>query len=172
MPADQTLARARAELAAGRADRARSRLHGLVSTYPHRLDVREALAEAHRADGDQVQAGRWSYLSAARNPMEVAAFLAAYPGAHQRVRAMRWAGPEDLAGPVVQARLVELRTAAEEATGGPVTWSTARPRSAPGPAPASSRVADAAFAAGCFLTLAAVGALVVIGAVTVVRWIW
>ncbi|SCX49928.1 hypothetical protein SAMN03159343_2305 [Klenkia marina] len=172
MPADQTLARARAELAAGRSDRARSRLHGLVSTYPHRLDVRAALAEAHRADGDRAQAGRWSYLCTDRRPDEVTAFLASYPGAHQRVRAMRWAGPEDAAGPAAHGRLVELRTAAEEATGGPVTWSTARPRSSPGPATAGSRVGGALTATGCFLAVAVVVALLVVGAVTVIRWIW
>lgn len=172
MPADQTLARARAEIAAGRSDRARSRLHGLVSTYPHRLDVRAALAAAHRADGDRVQAGRWSYLCAEPDPAEVEAFLAAYPGAHQRVRAMRWAGPEDAAGPAAHARLVELRTAAEEATGGPVSWSTSRPRSAPGPAAAGSRVGGVLAATGCFLAVAVVVGLVVVGAVTVVRWVW
>lgn len=165
MPADQTLARARAELAAGDPARARQRLRGLVSSYPHRLDVRAELAAAHRAEGDAAQAGRWSFLCQDRDDAEVAAFLRTTTGPVRRMRAMRWAGPEDAAGPWAHDRLVELRTAAETATGGPVTWRADR---SPGP----SRLASALGTVGCLVSTIALIALVVIGLVTVVRWIW
>jgi hypothetical protein len=168
VPADQTLARARAELAAGQVGLARQRLRGLLSSFPHRLDVRAELAAAHRAEGDAAQAGRWSYLGPGRDDAEVAAFLAATTNPVSRMRAMRWSGPEDAAGPEAEARLVELRTAAEQATGGPVTWRADRPRADPGPTPLQSGLETA----GCFVVVAVLVALVVIGAVTVVRWIW
>ena len=167
VPADQTLARARGELAAGETARARERLHGLLATYPHRLDVRSALAETQRADGDRIQAGRWGYLLPDSDPAETAAFLEAYPAPVARVRAMRWSGPEDASGPAVQALLLGLRTAAETDTGGPVSWTTARPR----PTPPPSTLADALVPAGCFVVVAVLAALVVIGAVTVVGWL-
>jgi len=167
VPADQTLARARAELAAGETGRARQRLRGLSSTYPARLDVRLELAAAYRVEGDVAQAGRWSYLSPERDADEVSAFLAATTDPVSRMRAMRWSGPEDAAGPWARDRLVELRTAAEAHTGGPVAWRSDRPRP-PGP----SAVGSALGTAGCFVAVSVLVALVVIGAVTVVRWIW
>ncbi|SDO78880.1 hypothetical protein SAMN05660199_02611 [Klenkia soli] len=167
MPADQTLARARAELAAGDTARARQRLRGLVSSYPHRLGIRAELAAAYRAEGDVAQAGRWSFLCHDRDEAEAEAFLRATTGPVPRMRAMRWAGPEDAAGRWAQERLVELRTTAEIATGGQVTWRADRPRPA-GP----SRMASLLGTAGCFVLAVVLVALVVIGVVTVVRWIW
>jgi len=167
VPADQTLARAQAELAAGNTLVARQRLRGLLSTFPHRLDVRAQLAATYRAEGDVAQAGRWSYLSADRDDVEVQAFLQATTNPVSRVRAMRWSGPEDAAGPEAQARLVGLRTAAETATGGPVSWRADRPR--PGVAPTTP--GEVLGWTGCFVLVAVLAALVVIGAVTVVGWL-
>ena len=162
MPIDQTLARARAELAAGQTDRSRQRLHGLLATYPHRTDVRAALAAAHRVAGNPVQAGRWAFLCPDRDTAETAAFLAAYPTTSVRVQAMRWVGPEHDAEPSVRDRMAELRAVAEVEVD-----RTTRPRPRPRPTPAN----DVLAMTGCLLVVAAVAALAVIGLVAVVRWI-
>ncbi|MGY4644044.1 DUF6584 family protein [Cellulomonas sp. URHB0016] len=56
------LERAEGDLARGDVRQARDRLRGLLNTYPHDLDVRRLLAEAHRRDGQLPEAGRWGYL--------------------------------------------------------------------------------------------------------------
>ncbi|GHE13197.1 DUF6584 family protein [Klenkia taihuensis] len=167
MPADQTLARARAELAAGDVATARQRLRSLVGTYPARLDVRSALALAYRTAGDLAQAGRWSYLDAEPDPVERAAFHEAWPTAGERVRALRWSGPEDAAGPSAAERLRALRTEAEEEAGGPVDWATGRRREEPWEPTAGDRVLDWAIGGVVVLVLGCT----VVGTVTVVRWL-
>ena len=123
MAVDDTLARARADLDAGRPELARQRLRGLVGTYPARLDVREALAETYRRTGDAVQAGRYTYLSEGRDPVEVAAFESAYPDPFARMRALGWRGPEeDAPTGAARERLRALRAEAEAVAGGPVDW--------------------------------------------------
>lgn len=56
------LARAKRDLEAGDARKARDRLKGLVITYPHDQEVRALLAEAYRRDRQWPEAGRWGYL--------------------------------------------------------------------------------------------------------------
>ena len=128
VPVDDTLARIRQELAAGRTGAARQRLRGLIASFPERLEFRSMLADTYRAEGELGQAGRWSYLDPTPDPAEVSAFLATYAEPVQRMRKIRWrdAVPLDAAGPVAAARLTELRTAAEAAAGRPVSWQEPR----------------------------------------------
>lgn len=128
MPADVTLARAAADLAAGRAALAQRRLTDLSRAMPERLDVREALAAVHRARGDLAQAGRWSFLADERDPAELAAFERAFQGdAVRLMRALGWRGPESAAATdVARERLVALRERAEAEVGAPVDWADPR----------------------------------------------
>lgn len=155
---ERTLQRVEEDLAAGRRDLARRRLAGLVGSFPTRLDLRRRLSEVYRVDGDLAQAGRWSYLEPDRDAHELAAFERAYGDLALRMRALRWRGPEDAAGPEVEARLRALREQAEARAGGPVSWE--RPRR---PETALSRWQDAAVGAGC-VAAAILGVLLLIGA--------
>ncbi|MCX5200575.1 hypothetical protein OG897_03725 [Streptomyces sp. NBC_00237] len=132
MSRENTLRTAAAELAAGdlaSALAARQRLTGLLGTYPTDLEVRERLAAAHRLLGDPAQAGRWNYLSPDADPTETAAFERAFPTALERARALRWPLPEqDAPTPSASARLLALRTLAEEETDGPLSWEALRKR--------------------------------------------
>lgn len=128
MTVDGTLARAAADLAAGDGVLARRRLSDLLTSHPARLDVRDALAAAYRADGHTAQAGRWSYLAEHRDPAEQDAFLRAY--GHDPFRlmtALRWRGPEDdAATEVARERLRALRAQAEREAGRRVPWEAPR----------------------------------------------
>ena len=69
-----------------------SAIAGLVGTYPHRLDLRDRLAEVYRVLGQPAQAGRWTYLSEERVADETLAFERAYRRAQVRLIALNWAG--------------------------------------------------------------------------------
>ena len=167
MPIDRTLDRVHEDLSAGQVGRARQRLRGLVASFPDRLELRTMLAETYREEGQVVQAGRWSYLDEDADPVEVQAFLAAFPDPVQRMRKIRWSDAVDVgtAGPFAAARLTELRAAAERATGGPVSWQ--EPRLRPGEHQEST--GERLVLAGCGLVVLVVLALAVVGAVVVVR---
>ncbi|MBO9553178.1 DUF6584 family protein [Cellulomonas sp.] len=166
MTVERTLARVDDDLRKGDVAMARTRLTSLVQSLPHSLDARERLAEVCRLDGDEVEAGRWSYLSEQRDTAEVAAFERACGDDPRRImRGLRWRGAEDLAANgLAEQRLREVRSRAEAAAGKTLDWSD-RGR---GTEPASDRL----FAVGCSAAVLVLVALVVIGAVTVVGWIF
>ncbi|MFJ1808183.1 MULTISPECIES: DUF6584 family protein [unclassified Streptomyces] len=125
MPLRDTLARADADLAAGRVPVARQRLRGLVSSFPDDLTLRRRLAEVYRLYGEPAEAGRWMYLEQDRDPAETSAFEARYGTAPQRMRALAWHGPESLApSPFAREQLAAVRTACSDAMGHPVDWET------------------------------------------------
>lgn len=117
MSEQETLARVRDDLAAGRVDLARQRLRGFGGSYPQRLDLREQLAELYRRDGILSQAGCRTVLSDSRDPEELRTFEREYPDPVHRMRAIGWRGPEDAAGEAVRVRLAALREEAEAAAG-------------------------------------------------------
>ncbi|MEV0979510.1 DUF6584 family protein [Streptomyces sp. NPDC049915] len=123
MPLRETLARADADLAAGRVPVARQRLRGLVSSFPHDLTLRRRLAEVYRLYGDAAEAGRWMYLEEDRDADETAAFEARYGSPGWRMKALAWRGPEAKAATAfAQGRLIAVRTARAEEVGHPVDW--------------------------------------------------
>ncbi|MFI5854911.1 DUF6584 family protein [Streptomyces parvulus] len=123
MPLRETLARADADLAAGRVPIARQRLRGLISSFPHDLTLRRRLAEVYRLFGDAAEAGRWMYLEEDRNADETAAFEARYGSPGRRMKALAWHGPETKAATAfAKGQLVALRTACAEELGHPVDW--------------------------------------------------
>lgn len=123
MPLRETLARAEAELAAGRIPLARQRLRGLVSSFPHDLTLRRRLAEVYRLYGDAAEAGRWMYLEEDRDADETAAFEARYGSPGWRMKALAWQGPETRAATAfAQRQLLAVRTACAEELGHAVDW--------------------------------------------------
>lgn len=164
---ERTLAKVEADLRNGDVAMARTRLESLLQSLPRELDARERLAELYRLDGNRVEAGRWSYLSEHRNPDEVAALERACGRNPVRImRALRWRGSEDAAATeVARLRLLEVRARAEAKAGKELDWST-RGREAEGP------WWEGAPVIGCLVVSLTLLALIVIGAMTIVGWIF
>ena len=167
MTVERTLARVDEDLRTGDVTMARTRLRSLVESVPHRLDARERLADVYRLDGNLVEAGRWSYLSEPRDPVEVTAFERACGRDPVRImRGLRWRGPEAAAATEsAQQRLLDVRTRAEAAAGKTLDWS------ARGHDVRKSRW-ETVSGIGCMVAGLTLVALVVIGATTVLRWIF
>ena len=167
MSVERTLERVEEDLRVGDVTMARTRLSSLVRSLPHRLDARERLAAVCRLDGDLVEAGRWSYLTEQRDEREVAAFERACGKDPVRImRALRWRSSEEAATTeVARQRLLDVRGRAEARAGRTLDWSDK-----------GRKVGDPwwedALAVGCLVTGVVLLALVVIGAVTVVRWVF
>ncbi len=171
MPRESTLRTAAAETAAGDLAsvlRARQRLLGLTASFPQDLEVREQLAAVCRLLGETGQAGRWSYLGEHRDPAETAAFEHAFANAEDRMRALRWVGPESAAAtPVAAGRLRELRELAERETGRALAYERPR-RGRPGEAESEeSGWVGFLFFSGCALVML----LLAVGLVTAVRFL-
>jgi hypothetical protein len=77
------------DLARGHTHPAIQRLHTLIADHPSDLDLRRQLAAVYRSTGDQIEAGRWSYLDENADLGELAAFERAFPPARRRA-ALRW----------------------------------------------------------------------------------
>lgn len=139
----------------------RRRLKDRVRSTPRRLDLREELAAAYRAEGNASQAGRWGYLAEHTDPVETRAFArSCQDDPVQMMRALRWTGSaEDAGTEVARERLRALRVQAHDATGRWVPWEE------PGPDGLGWQLAAAGFVAVVVL------GLIVVGAVTVVRWV-
>lgn len=167
MSVERTLARVEADLRIGDVTMARTRLLSLLQSQPYHLDARERLADVYRLDGNHVEAGRWSYLSEPRDPAEVAAFEHACGRNPIRImRALHWRGFEEAAATeVARQRLLDVRARAEAKAGKKLDWSDR-----------GREVGDTwgrdASAIGCLVAGVVLLALVVIGAATVVDWIF
>ncbi|MEV4560129.1 DUF6584 family protein [Kitasatospora sp. NPDC049285] len=168
MPIQSTLAKAEADLRAGRTPVARQRLRSLVNSCPTELVARRRLAEVYRLYGEPSQAGRWNYLEEDADPAETAAFEARYPDPLDRMAALAWRGHERHAATEhARARLAALRETAGDRLGRPVHWhelDAARP---------SDTSSHDDGTAGCVLLVVAavvVAFLAVVGAVTAVGW--
>ena len=167
MTLERTLARVEEDLRKGDSAMARTRLRSFVQSVPQSLEARERLAALCRLDGDQVEAGRWSYLSDQPDPQEVDAFERACGRDPVRImRGLRWSGSEeDASTETARERLREVRTRAESAARKKLDWSD-RGHDVGGP------WWEDAFAVGCLLVGLGLLALVAIGAVTVFGWIF
>lgn len=163
LPVTDALARARADLAAGRAWLARDRLDGLLRDRQDD-EVLALLVEVHRTMGDLPRAGALLVVLGGEGPEHEAA-LAAWRRRHGDADA-RW---RSIPAPVRSARADRI-AALQEAEQGRPLGERDLPAADPHPdSPAS--------VAGCLLGLLAVLVVVVVlllavvGAVAVVRWI-
>ncbi len=148
------LDRVEADLARGHTHAAIQRLGSLVDAHPTDLDLRLRLATVHRQVGNPIEAGRWSYLSAAADEGEVRAFERAYPSPAGRLRRLRWPASGGYpATEFARDRLAALTGHAGAPTGGAPTR--------PGP---RQRIVLA-------VATAIAAPFAVLGAITVVQWI-
>jgi hypothetical protein len=105
------------DLAHGDHASARRRLREALVVRPHRLDLRQRMAEVYRTLGDLPQAGRWGFLSEDAPEEEVAAFRTACgDDAAMMLEALAWGeddeGSEDDEDQVTATaweRIAELR---------------------------------------------------------------
>jgi hypothetical protein len=151
------LDRVAADLSRGHTQPAIQRLGSLVAAHPTDLDLRRRLAALHRMVGNQVEAGRWSYLNADADPAEILAFERAHPSPAARLRELRWPAQEGHAATeFARNRLAALGNATGPV---PIGWVPVDER----PRPARLR----------YRLVALIVALpfAVLGAVTVVQWI-
>ncbi|MBX9244567.1 hypothetical protein ICW40_07065 [Actinotalea ferrariae] len=166
MPVEETLAAADRLVESGELREARRRLRDLVRSVPHRLDVREHLADVYRREGHPEQAGRWAYLSETVDPAELAAFRRAFgDDPVQMMAALAWTGSEANAPTeVARERLSAVRRDAEAAARRRLTWErpTARSRGTR----AREAAGNAAMLALVVLVLVCLG----VGAFTIVHW--
>jgi hypothetical protein len=182
MPKANVLDRVAADLANGFTQPAIQRLGSLVAAHPTDLDLRKRLASVHRLVGNGVEAGRWDYLSADADPVEVAAFERAYPSPAARLRKLRWPRRDGHAATeFARGRLAELVEAAIDrpagADAGTVTGALARAEalgtgriSVRDPAAAPPRIRRPRRRYAIAVGVIAVP-FAVLGAVTVVQWI-
>lgn len=141
--------------------RRRQSLKSKVMAEPQRLDLREQLAAVYRAEGNLSQAGRWNYLSQDTDPVETNAFAKAFHDDPLEImRALRWTGSEDDASTeVARERLRSVRKAARDRVGHQVSWD--KPEAG---------IRTPVMILGCAGVLLVL-ALVVVGAISTVRWL-
>jgi hypothetical protein len=123
------LDRVAADLSRGHTQPAIQRLGSLVAAHPTDLDLRRRLAAVHRMVGNQVEAGRWSYLNADADPAETQAFERAYPSPAARLRELCWPTQEGHAATDFARDRIAALTGASDSTvhHRPVTRSVAHP---------------------------------------------
>jgi hypothetical protein len=157
MAKTDVLARVDADLARGQTQPAIQRLSSLVAVHPTDLDLRRRLAAVHRQVGNRIEAGRWAYLDAGADPTEVEAFERAYPSPARRLDALRWRSPARLAATdFARRKLDELATAASISV----------------PATAVPLTRGRLGVAAVLVAIAFVVISALVGAVTVIQWLF
>jgi len=122
------LDRVAADLSRGHTQPAIQRLGSLVAAHPTDLDLRRRLAAVHRMVGNQVEAGRWSYLNADADPAEIQAFEHAYPSPSARLRELCWPTQEGHAATdFARDRIAALTDASHSTVHRPATRSAVYP---------------------------------------------
>jgi len=158
---DRLVARVEADLEHGHTHLAASRLNTWLERNPTDLDVRRRLGAVHHATGNWAQAGRWGFFAEDADPRDVAAFERAFPAAAARRRALRW--PDTTTTPShVEGRLSAIED-----------LPTRRARDADlRSSRTHGRVRDLVGGLGCLVGVLALGTVFVVGAVSVVRWLF
>lgn len=155
----QALARARADLDAGRLWKARDRLRGAFAAKPSDQEVLFLLGEVLFAMGDLPEAGRYWTMTAHSGDEFDAAYAALLERHGSDPIGLACAIPVradlDELPPEARARLLDLRAAAEAKAGRPVNvrWGR-RPRDTDGERPRTTLFAKALIAVGIVIFLA------------------
>ena len=121
MAKPDVLARARTDLEQGHTYVAIRRLRTYLANDPDNLEVRRVLAAIYRRTGNQVEAGRWGFLSAEVTPAELTAFERANPSPFLRLRLLHYSADPHRLPPAAQDRLRVLALQAER-VGPPPEW--------------------------------------------------
>jgi hypothetical protein len=149
------VARVKSDLDLGHTHIAIQRLRTLHAVDPDDLEVHQLLASIYRQTGNQVEAGRWAFLTNDLHEDELAAFERANPDPWLRLRLIGWSNDTGLLpNDAARDRLVSLREQAQQA-GPPERWSGTDETP-----PARGITIPCLFVA---LTLALIGSLAVIG---------
>ena len=164
---DDVLARVAADLAEGHTYPALRRLASYAAAYPDDLDVRVLRGQINRQIGNLAEAGRWTFLTEEPRPEELAAFTRGYPYPLARLRALNLRGdPSGRLGPVARGRLADLREQVNQAGAAPVGRQPPNPHLGAAPTWGDRIGCVLAGLLGCIPL-----ALMVIGLVTVLRWL-
>jgi hypothetical protein len=122
MPLDLTLQKVEEDIAAGDLGIARDRLHGLIATYPDRLDLRPILGEVYWQLEYPSMAGRYWYLVEKPQPHMKQALARFEASCGQDSREILLAlkirvDPESLSDSYARRRLKALQTLVEDKHG-------------------------------------------------------
>lgn len=156
------LARVRADLAAGHTHMAIQRLRTLLATLPDDVEVRSLLAAVYRQTGNDVEAGRWGFLSEDVRPSELSAFAKANPDPWQRLRLLQFSGDPSGLGTLATERLVQLAEEAQRS--GPPTQYVGPYRT-----PTANRTALPCLFTAVVLSI--VVALASVGVIRIIAWL-
>lgn len=159
---ERLVERVEADLARGHTHLAVNRLGTWLAQHPGDLDARRRLGAVHHATGNWPEAGRWGFFEDDVDPRDLAAFERAFPAAESRRRALRWDGSAGLSR-TAQVRLTEMRDLPTRAG----TRADLTPRPGLG-----GSVREVAGVVGCLVGVLALGVVFVVGAVSVVRWLF
>lgn len=161
------LARVKQDLALGHTYSATQRLRTLVAIQPDDLELREMLASVYRQTGNQVESGRWGFLSTDVSAAEIAAFERANPDPWLRLRMLRWSGDASaLPTDAARERLRALTDAARR-SGPPSTY-----RGPLSPDRQSRRwVRGTLPCLFVLVTLVGIGSLAAIGMIRAINWV-
>lgn len=166
MSKETVLARVDADLSRGHTYVALQRLATLTQTYPTDLEIRGRRAAVHRQVGNRVEAGRWGYLADDPDPAETAAFERAFPDPRARLSALRWRGrPDDAGSAAARDRLLDLAARVEEHHNRRIEWTETGPEE-------EKTWRDIVSCLVAILVGLGMVALVVIGAATVIGWVF
>ena len=173
MSLEQTLARIEAEIAAGDLGSARDRLHGLLVTFPDRLDLRERLGDVYWRLQQPAMAGRYWYLHEQSSPERAAAierFARAFGNDPlQMLCALKFRGTlESIKDTLAQQKLLELRDRAKACHGCDYRFgAVGRERFRPCP----QSLLGTTGGLGCTLLATGLAVLAIIGVITVIGWL-
>jgi hypothetical protein len=172
---EETLNRIEGDIASGNYGKARDRLHGLIATYPNALTLRRRLGDVYVQLQYPAMAGRYWYLEEDRSPeMDAACRVfekACSDDPVQMLRALKFRGDfEAIADTFAGRTLLVLQIRAREEQG--YTIELGRPGKEKDPHTSQQSRASGWLVVGCFVVVLASLALMVVGLVTVIQWIF
>lgn len=161
-PRVRLVERVEADLARGHTHLAVNRLGTWLAQHPGDLDARRRLGAVHHRTGNWPEAGRWGFFEDDVDPRDLAAFERAFPVADARRRALRWEDDSQALSRTARARLAGMRDLPTRA-GAHADPTRASERGGPG---------ELGGQLGCLLVVLMLGAVFVVGAVGIVRWLF
>ena len=172
---EETLKRIEGDIASGNYGKARDRLHGLIATYPDVLALRRRLGHVYGQLQYPAMAGRYWYLEENRSPeMDAACRVfeeACSDDPVQMLRALKFRGNfEAIADTFAGRTLLALQTRAREEQG--YTIELGKTGKEKQQHTSQQSTVSGWLVAGCLFAVLASLALMVVGLVTIIQWIF